>query len=286
MEYTVKELLKEVNSAYSAPGDERARAISEHVIGQIFETIEKFDISHDEVWAFVRWMNSIGQSNQTGLLLAGIGVERVLDILADEKDKKAGLELGTARAIEGPLYVSGAPVQQHFARLDDGTESGEVLIFEGKVCDLEGKPIPHATVEVWQANQQGTYSIIDPTQSPYNYRRTIITDANGHYVFRTLVPPGYAVPEGSPTDVLMKLLGRHGQRPAHIHFMVHANGYKKLTTQINWPEDKYIQEDFAFATRDELIVEPKKVSDEALIKKYELDAPFTHVSFDFKVQKD
>src|SRR5690606_23147013 len=204
----------------------------------------------------------------------------------EEKDKKEGSALGTARAIEGLGYTPGAPVHQHWARLDDGTESGEILIFEGHVRNLDGLPIPHATVEVWQANQQGTYSIIDPTQSPYNYRRTIIADENGHYVFRTLVPPGYAVPEGSPTDVLMKLLGRHGQRPAHIHFMVHANGYRRLTTQINWPEDKYIQEDFAFATRDELIVEPKKVDDKALIKKYELDSPFTHVEFDFKVQKD
>lgn len=286
MEYSVKELLKEVNSSYSAPGDERARAISEHVIAQIYETIEKFDISHEEVWAFVRWMNSIGKTNQVGLLLAGLGVERLLDILADEKDKKEGIELGTARAIEGPLYVAGAPVHEHFARLDDGTEEGEALIFEGYVRDLDGKALPHATVEVWQANQEGTYSIIDPTQTPYNYRRTIIADANGHYVFRSIIPPGYSVPEGSPTDVLMKLLGRHGQRPAHIHFMVHADGHRKLTTQINWPGDKYIDEDFAFATRNELIVNPEKVTDEALIKKYELNAPYTHVSFDFKIQAE
>lgn len=285
MEYNSKTLLKEVNSAYKHPGNERIRAITEHVIAQIFETIEKFDVSHDEVWACFRYLNELGKANQFGLLGAGIGVERLLDILADEKDKKEGHATGTARAIEGPLWVPGAPKSKHFARLDDGKEKGEVLIMEGTVRDTEGKIVPNALIEVWHANQEGTYSIIDPTQTPYNYRRIIEADEKGHYVFQSLVPPGYAVPEGSPTDKLMKLLGREGNRPAHIHFMVSAPDHVKLTTQINWPGDKYIDEDFAFATRDTLIVKPEKVSDKNQMAQYKLSEPYTHVVFDFVLQK-
>ncbi len=285
MEYTIESLLSEVNSIHEKPGDERSRAIIEHVTKQIFDTMVKFDVSHAEMWAFFRWLNDLGKANEAGLLGAGLGLERLLDIMADEKDKARGIQLGTARAIEGPLHVPGAPRVKGFDRIDDGKEQGEVLIMEGNVKDLTGKIIPNAVVEVWLANQQGTYSIIDPTQTPYNNRRIIETAEDGHYGFQTLLPPGYSVPLGSPTQKVMDLLGRHGHRPAHIHFMVTAPGYVPLTTQVNMPGDKYIDEDFAFATRDDLIVTINKVDDPKLVAKYKLEKPYSHVEFDFVLQK-
>jgi catechol 1,2-dioxygenase len=285
MEYTVSELLKEVNSSYKHPGDERIRAIAEHLIEQLYFTIEKFDVSHDEVWAFQKWLNELGASGQFGLLGAGIGIERLLDILADEKDQKLKLTDHTPRAIEGPLYVPNAPLEKAFARIDDGTEKGEVLIMEGDIIGSDGNKIPGAIVDLWMANQRGAYSFVDPTQTPYNNRRKIETDSNGHYVFRGLVPPGYSVPEGSPTDKALKLLGREGNRPAHIHFIISREGYTPLTTQVNMPGDRYLNEDFAFATRDELVVTLKKVTDQNEIAKFGLSDPFTHVSFNFVLQK-
>uniref|UniRef100_UPI003F764043 dioxygenase family protein n=2 Tax=Pseudomonadota TaxID=1224 RepID=UPI003F764043 len=78
------------------------------------------------------------------------------------------------------------------------------------------------------------YSHFDPTgrQAPFNMRRTIITDEHGRYKFQSIVPHGYGVPPGSPTEKLLSALGRHGQRPAHIHFFVSADDHRKLTTQI------------------------------------------------------
>jgi catechol 1,2-dioxygenase len=284
MEYTVKTLLKEVNSSYKHPGNERVRAITEHLIGALYETIVKFDISHEEVWAFQRWANELGKANQVGLLGAGIGIERLLDILADEKDKNLGKKMGTPRAIEGPLYVPGAPQGKGLVRADDGTEAGEVLVMEGDVYDVDGKRVQGALVEMWMANQAGTYSIIDPTQTPYNLRRKIETE-NAHYAFRSLVAPGYSVPPHSPTGQLLSIIGREGNRPAHIHFMVTAPGFHPLTTQVNMPGDPYLNEDFAFATRDELIVRPEKVKDPEIFSKYGLEAPFTHVKWNFVLQK-
>jgi catechol 1,2-dioxygenase len=61
------------------------------------------------------------------------------------------------------------------ARLDDGTDDGEVLFMEGQVRDLSGKPIAGAVVDVWHANTMGNYSHFDPTQATYNLRRRTCT---------------------------------------------------------------------------------------------------------------
>ena len=144
-----------------------------------------------------------------------------------------------------------------------------------------GQPLPGALVEVWHANHLGGYSFFDPAQSPYNLRRTIRTDAHGRYRFRSRVPVGYSVPPGGATDKLLTLLGRHGTRPAHIHFFVTAPGHRKLTTQINIEGDPYLWDDFAFATRDGLVPAMTKVTDPAALQASEVDAPFYSIDFDF-----
>ena len=67
------------------------------------------------------------------------------------------------------------------------------------------------------------------------------------------MPSGYGCPPDGPTQKLLDRLGRHGKRPAHIHFFVSAPGFRTLTTQINIQGDTFIYDDFAFATREELI---------------------------------
>jgi catechol 1,2-dioxygenase len=135
------------------------------------------------------------------------------------------------------IYVHGAPLSKGFARLDDGTEQGAALIVHGRVIDTNGKPITGAIVDVWQANTRGNYSHFDPSQSAYNNRRRIETDAAGRYKFRSMMPSGYAVPPQGATERLLIALGRHGKRPAHIHFFVSAPARRHLTTQLNIADD-------------------------------------------------
>jgi catechol 1,2-dioxygenase len=92
------------------------------------------------------------------------------------------------------------------ARLDDGTEQGEVLFVDGKVRDVDGKPIARAVVDVWHANTLGGYSFFDPSQSKFNFRRRIETDAEGRYSFRSLMPSGYACPPNGQTQKLLDQL--------------------------------------------------------------------------------
>jgi catechol 1,2-dioxygenase len=251
----------------------------------LFKTIEEFDVQPDEFWSTMSYLTELGQANEVGLLVPGLGLETFLDLRTDEAERTAGIEGGTPRTIEGPLYIAGAPLSKGEARLDDGGEEGEVLFMDGQVRDVNGKPVAGAVVDVWHADPLGGYSYFDPSQPKYNLRRRIETDAEGRYRFRSILPAGYACPPNGPTQKLLDRLGRHGRRPAHIHFFVTAPGYRKLTTQINIDGDEYLHDDFAFATRDGLIPEVRRSADPAEVRARGLNAPFAEITFDFVLHR-
>jgi catechol 1,2-dioxygenase len=281
-----------VVDAADRPANPRVRQVVVRLLGDLCKAIEDLDITPTEFWNGVAYMAAAGAANELGLLAAGLGLERFLDIRADEAEQKAGLEGGTPRTIEGPLYVAGAPESVGFARLDDGTGGGsgsdaaETLFMQGTVFDQDGNPMPGAKVEVWHANLLGNYSFFDRTQPDFNLRRTILTDADGRYGFRSIIPAGYGCPPDGTTQQLLDLLGRHGQRPAHIHFFVSAPGHRKLTTQINIDGDEYLWDDFAFASREGLVPAVTRIDDPAQLDARRLDKPFASIDFDFHLYRE
>ena len=284
-ELSREELLKIVNTTKIAEGDERVRRIVARVVSDLFKTIDELDITPDEFWSGIAWLTRLGASGQTGLITAGLGFDRLLDIREDDRDCKAGRTTGTPRAIEGPLYIPDAPLAAGEVRLDEGpADDSRVLVMEGRVLDTKGEPLRGAVVDVWHCNEQGRYSHFDPSQKEYHLRRRIQVDERARYRFRSFVPPGYAIPPNSPTSELFSLLGRHGNRPAHIHFLVSAPGARTLTTQVNIPGDRFIDDDFAFATRDGLVVTVEQVNDPAGYESLGISKPFRRIRFDFRLQ--
>lgn len=264
----------------------RVQEITLRIVTDLMKTISDLHITADEYWSGVSYIGDLGK--EAGLLSPGLGFDHFMDLMIEEDMQAAGLQGGTIRTIEGPLYVAGAPEEQGFARLDDGTEDGEgtVLFMQGTVYDQAGNPLPNAKVEVWHANTLGNYSFFDESQSAFNLRRSIITDDNGNYAFRSIVPLGYSVPPGGMTDKVLSALGRHGNRPAHIHFFASADGMRKLTTQINIDGDEYLWDDFAFASREGLVPEVTMVEDADKLKEKGLDKPYASINFDFHLLKD
>lgn len=282
-------LLQKIESTEKVEaGSERAKAIVNRILRDLFYTIEDLDIQPDEVWTAVNFLTQAGQNGEYGLIAAGLGIEHFLDLRMDEEEEAAGITGGTPRTIEGPLYVAGAPKSKGFARIDDGTEveQGEILFMQGKVLDEDNNPIPNALVEVWHANLKGNYSYFDQSQSDFNLRGTIVTDEDGNYQFRSILPSGYAVPPGGSTETLLSAIGRHGNRPSHIHFFVSAPAFRKLTTQINFEGDPYLWDDFAFATREGLVPDLTVITDAEKIKEKGLDKPFSSIDFDFTLHKE
>lgn len=279
----VKALLEKVAGLNQAGGNERVKTIVHRVMHDVFQIIEDLDITPEEFWNAVYYINDLGKNGEAALLAPGLGMDKYLDIRQDAEDEQAGLAGGTPRTIEGPLYVAGAPVSEGFARMDDGTQNGETMILTGVVTDQHGNPLADTLVEIWHADLKGAYSYFDQSQSEYNLRRSIKTDAQGRYTAQSIIPSGYGCPPEGSTQALLNQLGRHGRRPAHIHFFVSKPGHKHLTTQINLAGDEYTYDDFAFATREELVCDAVRIEDAAAAEQYGLNQPFTKVEFNIQL---
>ncbi|MEE3508482.1 MULTISPECIES: catechol 1,2-dioxygenase [unclassified Pseudomonas] len=280
----VQQFLKEASGQLNDAGNPRVKTLVHRILKDTVNIIEELSVTPEEFWKAVNYLNELGARQEAGLLVAGLGLEHYLDLVMDAQDEEAGKSGGTPRTIEGPLYVAGAPLSKVEARLDDGTDAGTVLFMKGQVKDLDGKPVANTIVDVWHANTGGTYSYFDGTQSEFNLRRRIETDAQGNYRFRSIVPSGYGCPPDGPTQKLLDQLGRHGQRPAHIHFFISAPGHRHLTTQINLSGEQYLHDDFAYATRDELIADIRFSEDPAAARAHGVEGRFAEIAFDFTVQ--
>jgi catechol 1,2-dioxygenase len=156
----VKKFLNIVSGTTSDKGNPRTKKIVHRILTDLFNTVEEFDVQPQEFWAAIDYFNDLGQSMEAGLLTAGLGLELFLDLRMDAEDKAAGVKQGTPRTIEGPLYVTNAPLSKGSARLDDGTDKGEVLFMHGVVRDLDGKPVGGAIVDVWARQHQGLLLIL------------------------------------------------------------------------------------------------------------------------------
>ncbi len=275
----VQDLLDRASGLNESGGDARLKAIVRDVLEATMKIIEKHDIDESEFWQALRFLQD--GADEYGLIAPGVGIEHFIDLHMDAKDAEAGLAGGTPRTIEGPLYVAGAPIvdgdlsKTNDVNLTTDPDDTETLTMSGRITGPDGEPVKGAVLHVWHANSKGFYSHFDPTgeQSPFNNRRRIKLGADGRYAFRSKMPRGYSCPPGGATDRLMAALGRHGDRPAHVHFFIEAPGYRTLTTQINFGDDPHAHDDFAFGTREGLLPIPNRDGDTA------------DIEFDFRLQK-
>lgn len=281
----VQNLLLKVAGLDNDQGNPRVKEIMYRLMSDIYKIIDDLDITPEEFWHAANYLNELGTNKEAVLLAPGLGFDHFLDIREDAKDEAVGLAGGTPRTIEGPLYVEGAPTSQTETRMDDGNTPGQGMWLHGQVKAEDGTPIAGALVDIWHADTKGGYSFFDTTQSELNLRRKVITDENGYYYARSIVPSGYGCPPEGSTMKVLNLLGRHGNRPAHIHFFVSKPGCKHLTTQINLSGDKYTYDDFAFATRDELVVEAVPANDPEMITKHDFDGEYLDVEFNITLIK-
>lgn len=202
-----------------------------------------------------------------------LGISELVELL------QATDSAATEANLQGPTYVPNAPERKLGDRIGDDPE-GEPLIVLGRVLDVTHQPIGNALIEVWQPNSKGLYDIQDPAQPVGNFRGQLRTDIDGNYRFATIVPNGYNVPASGPCGEVLRLLGRHTWRAAHIHFKLSAPGYQPLTTQIFIEGDPHLESDTTFAVRSAIVKLQRHESAEAL-QVWGQSQPFYTAEFDF-----
>jgi catechol 1,2-dioxygenase len=202
--------------------------------------------------------------NETQLVCDILGLESLVDEitsaqLAKDTHSPSDWE-STSSAILGPFYRHNAPVLPNGSSIIAPPKRREYLPhtthLSGRVlCAGTGQPIRNAVVDVWHTGPDGMYEQQDENQPDMNLRGRFRTDDKGRYEAYCLRPVPYPIPYDGPGGKLLKLLDRHPYRPAHIHFIVTADGYRPLTTQLFDREDKYLEDDSVFAVKNDLVVD-------------------------------
>jgi hydroxyquinol 1,2-dioxygenase len=208
----------------------------------------------------IEFVTKVGQfSNETRQEF--IILSDVLGLETTVVELNHGADAGETEAtLQGPFYVPGAPELPKGAMVD-GSPPGDPLDVKGKIHDPKGQPIANALIDVWQAGDDGLYSNQDPNKSKHELRGKFRSDRDGSYHFRSVMPKGYQIPTDGPVGELMRATHRPPWRPAHLHFMVSAEGYKPLTTHLFVKGAPHINEDAVFGVKESLIQEFKRKPD-------------------------
>jgi hydroxyquinol 1,2-dioxygenase len=186
----------------------------------------------------------------------------------------------TDSTVLGPFHMVDSPKR---ALGDDVSpeSQGQRCIVSGRILSVDGKPIPGAMIDIWQADTKGFYDVQQPgIQSVGNGRALLAADAEGRFHFRSVIPMYYPIPTDGPVGELLAASVRHPYRPAHIHFLVSAPGYRELTTHVFIGGSDYIGSDAVFAVKDSLVKDFTETNDSEAAAQYGVQNPFRHGRFD------
>ncbi|KAK7908320.1 hypothetical protein PG985_015623 [Apiospora marii] len=275
-----------VIAATGPKANPRLAQIMPSLVRHLHDFAREVDLTVAEWTAGVDMINQAGQMsddkrNETQLLCDILGLESLVDEITSELLQQPGTTL-TPSAILGPFYRASVPELPYGGSIlkmpspsspPDGSngsttatttttpdwaqEAPRLLThMHGRVLSAEtGDPIPGVTLDVWQAAPNGLYEQQDPTQPDLNLRGKFAARApDGAYSFLCLRPTPYPIPDDGPSGRLLQLLDRHPWRPAHVHFVVSAPGFRTLTTQVFDADCPYVGNDSVFATKEELCV--------------------------------
>lgn len=243
-----------VNARMGTTTDPRLQRIMHSLVSHLHAFVKDVELSPEEWEAAIAFLTDTGHmcsdQRQEFILLSDVlGVSMLVDAINHRRPGGA-----TENTVFGPFHVDGAPER---AMGDDICldGKGESCLFEGRVLDLEGKPVAGAIVDVWCDNADGFYDVQQPDVQPrWNNRGVFRTGSDGRYWFRGIRPVSYPIPDDGPVGKMLSSLGRHPWRPAHMHFLIRADGYEPVTTHTFVAGDAYLASDAVFGVKESLIV--------------------------------
>ncbi|MEO1734091.1 MAG: hypothetical protein AAFR45_10745 [Pseudomonadota bacterium] len=145
-------------------------------------------------------------------------------------------------------------------------------------------------MDIWQTAPNGLYSSQDPDQDTYSFHGLQTTGPDGRYAFTSVRPVEYTVPTDGPVGDILTACGRHPWRPSHLHFIVKAEGYRPLVTEVFPDDDPYLDEDTVFGVRRDLVMHYDEMPADTFPSGFALSGkvtePYLKVDFDLVLVKD
>jgi len=281
---TEDEITTEVLRRVDATPDVRLRRIMMSLVRHLHQFVKDVGLTEAEWFDAIRFLTATGQMcsdrRQEFILLSDtLGVSMVVDLI-----NRRPREGATESTVFGPFHRDGAPelpAGGNIAPRDAGTPA----FVEGRVLDIEGRPLDGAHLDVWQTDSRGLYDSQTDRPDELHMRGRFRTDADGHFLVRTVRPVRYQIPSDGPVGQMLTATGRHAWRPAHIHFVVSADGCEPVTTHLFDATDPYLESDAVFAVKDSLICSfvEHHASDEDAVR-LRVAPPFCTTRFDFVLQ--
>lgn len=233
--------------------DPRFKQVMTSLITHLHAFVRDVKLTEAEWMYAVQFLTRTGQTctdrRQEFILLSDTLGVSILVITLNHPADGGSLE----STVMGPFYWEGAPEMPLGANLAVGVK-GEPTFYSGRVLDAEtGQPLANALLDIWSGDGEGTYDMQMPEDPGMKARGRIRTDEQGRYWFRSIRPTFYPVPEDGPVGEMLRAMGRHPNRPGHIHMIVSAEGHRTVTTHLFVANSPYLDSDAVFGVKDSLI---------------------------------
>jgi catechol 1,2-dioxygenase/hydroxyquinol 1,2-dioxygenase len=276
--YTPLSVTEAVLAQMQSTSDERLKTIVASAVRHCHAFAKEVNLTPAEWLQAIEFLTRVGktctQTRQEFILLSDvIGLSTLVNTLHDA----TAIEKATSTSLLGPFFREDAPRLPLGEQISKGDKSEEILLW-GEVRNVAGEGIPNAKLMVWQTSSHGSYDLQEGDGSAIDYRGTFHTDAQGKYHLRSVRPLGYFIPMDGPVGDLVRAQGREGCRPAHIHFLISAPGYREMVTALYLP-DQYLETDVVFGASPELVVTEKASDPQAPVQG------LSSVHFDFSLAR-
>lgn len=280
---TEEEITQNVLASLTNTPNPRLKQVMTALISHLHAFVREVDLTPEEWMQAIQFLTRTGQicdeKRQEFILLSDItGTSMLVDAINHRLAQGA-----TESTVFGPFYREGAPELPLGADISqDGR--GEPVVVSGRVHSIDGAPVPGALLDIWETDENGLYEQQDPNQPEMNLRGKFRADHEGRYSFVGIKPVSYPIPDDGPVGQLLRAMGRHPFRPAHIHLLISAEGFVPLTTHLFVKGDPYLASDAVFGTKDSLIVDFVRHTSAEEAARYGVRTPFYTVAFDFVLQ--
>ena len=284
-QFSETELTEAVIRTFDDTPDPRAKFLLQELVKLLHDYVRKTELTFEEWELAIDFLTRTGQKctpiRQEFILLSDVlGVSMLVDAV-NHRDREGATET----TVLGPFYVGEHKVTPHGTDISADLQ-GERMFVQSRVTDLDGKPLPGVPVDVWHADDDGFYDSQKPTYATHgpSSRARFITDDDGRFFFRSILPCSYPIPVDGPVGEMIQYTRRPALRPAHVHFLVAAPGYEPLVTHVFIGGDPNIDRDVVFGVKDELIANIEKRTDAAMPDGKPAPSPWHLMTYEFKMK--